>query len=149
MVAHGASRGERVNTTKAPSGGGSNGTSTRYSFAATRLWPPSVATHGLRRGLPSYAAPQLSSKKEQFNHGWTQMDRNFCLGSLPMNRPLGAPTFLSAWFEELAHADKNVGAPTARFRGSKRESLVRRNLSPKVILAIGIFICVHLWLSVV
>ena len=44
--------------------------------------------------------------------------------------PCGAPTFLSAWFEELAHADKNVGAPTARFRGSKRESLVRRNLPP-------------------
>ena len=47
----------------------------------------------------------------------------------PHEPPCGAPTFLSAWFEELAHADKNVGAPTARFRGSKRASLVRRNLS--------------------
>ena len=62
MVAHGTSRGERVKTTKAPSRGGRNGTSTRCSFAATRLWSPSAETHGLRRGLPSYAAPQLSSR---------------------------------------------------------------------------------------
>ena len=59
MVAHGTNRGEREKTAQAPSG--ATDTDTRFSFAATRLRPSADETHGSRRGLPSYAAPQLTA----------------------------------------------------------------------------------------
>ena len=45
-----------------------------------------------------------------------------CSGGCHLHEPpRGAPTFLLAWWAELANADKNVGAPRARFMAAMRE----------------------------